>query len=87
VHGSERCFRKFLNAARFYDAQLLILGGARGRPLPGRLGALRVRPAQGGRRVAGVHGDPEQWEKPAFPEEAGPPGRRPEHPHADQSAA
>jgi len=27
VHGSERCFKKFLNAGRFYDAQLLILGG------------------------------------------------------------
>ncbi len=27
VHGSERCFKKFLNAARFYDVQYLILGG------------------------------------------------------------
>jgi uncharacterized protein len=27
VHGSERCFRKFLGAAKFYDAQVLILGG------------------------------------------------------------
>lgn len=27
VHGSERCFRKFLNAGRFYDVQHLILGG------------------------------------------------------------
>jgi Icc-related predicted phosphoesterase len=27
VHGSERCFVKFLNAARFYGAQVLILGG------------------------------------------------------------
>jgi Icc-related predicted phosphoesterase len=27
VHGSEQCFRKFLNAARVYDAQVLILGG------------------------------------------------------------
>jgi uncharacterized protein len=27
VHGSERCFRKFLNTARFYDADYLILGG------------------------------------------------------------
>lgn len=27
VHGSEQCFRKFLNAARFYDAQVIILGG------------------------------------------------------------
>lgn len=27
IHGSERCFRKFINAAKFYDAQVLILGG------------------------------------------------------------
>jgi Icc-related predicted phosphoesterase len=27
VHGSERCFKKFLNAGRFYDVQYLILGG------------------------------------------------------------
>lgn len=27
VHGSERCFRKFLAAANFYDVQYLIMGG------------------------------------------------------------
>lgn len=27
VHGSEICWKKFLNAAKFYDAQILILGG------------------------------------------------------------
>lgn len=27
IHGSERCLRKFLNAADFYDAHVLILGG------------------------------------------------------------
>jgi Icc-related predicted phosphoesterase len=27
VHGSDRCFRKFLNAAKHYDAQAIILGG------------------------------------------------------------
>jgi Icc-related predicted phosphoesterase len=27
LHGSERCFSKFVNAAAFYDAQVLILGG------------------------------------------------------------
>ena len=27
IHGSDRCFRKFLNAAVFYDAQYLVLGG------------------------------------------------------------
>ena len=27
VHGSERCFRKFLNAAPLYEIDYLILGG------------------------------------------------------------
>lgn len=27
VHGSDRCFRKFLNSAKFYGANVLILGG------------------------------------------------------------
>jgi uncharacterized protein len=27
VHGSEICWKKFLNAGKFYDAQILILGG------------------------------------------------------------
>jgi Icc-related predicted phosphoesterase len=27
VHGSERCFRKFLNAGAFYDADAVLLGG------------------------------------------------------------
>lgn len=27
IHGSERCFLKFINAARFYSANVLILGG------------------------------------------------------------
>lgn len=27
VHGSDRCFRKFLNSAKFYDAQVIVLGG------------------------------------------------------------
>jgi uncharacterized protein len=27
VHGSDRCFRKFLNAGKFYKANVLILGG------------------------------------------------------------
>jgi hypothetical protein len=27
VHGSDRCFRKFLNAAEAYDAKILVLGG------------------------------------------------------------
>lgn len=27
LHGSERCYRKFLNAGKFYGAQALVLGG------------------------------------------------------------
>lgn len=27
VHGSDRCFRKLINAGKFYDANVLILGG------------------------------------------------------------
>ena len=27
IHASDRCFRKFLNAARFYDCRVLIMGG------------------------------------------------------------
>ncbi len=27
VHGSDRCFRKFLNASKFYSARFLVLGG------------------------------------------------------------
>lgn len=27
VHGSDRCFRKFVNAGKFYSANILILGG------------------------------------------------------------
>ena len=27
VHGSDRCFKKFLNAGKFYKASVLILGG------------------------------------------------------------
>jgi uncharacterized protein len=27
IHGSNRCFRKFLNAAKFYKANILVMGG------------------------------------------------------------
>jgi Icc-related predicted phosphoesterase len=27
IHGSDRCFRKFINAGKFYDARYLIVGG------------------------------------------------------------
>ena len=27
IHGSDRCFRKFLNAGKFYEADVLLMGG------------------------------------------------------------
>jgi Icc-related predicted phosphoesterase len=27
LHGSEKCFRKFLNAGKFYKSNILIMGG------------------------------------------------------------
>ena len=27
IHGSETCFRKFLNSAAFYEADVIVLGG------------------------------------------------------------
>ena len=27
LHGAETCWRKFLNAAKFYDADVLVCGG------------------------------------------------------------
>src|SRR5579875_229762 len=52
VHGSEICFRKFINAAQFYGAGLLILGG----DLTGKLVVPIV--GNGGRYyVAELHGE------------------------------
>ena len=46
IHGSEKCFLKFINAARFYDASVLVLGG----DLTGKVVVPVVR--QGGGRCA-----------------------------------
>jgi uncharacterized protein len=51
VHGSERCFRKWLNAAEVYEAQVLVLGG----DLTGKLLVPIV--ADGGGWVAEIHGE------------------------------
>jgi len=51
VHGSERCFRKWLNAAEVYEAQVLVLGG----DLTGKLLVPIV--ADGGGWVAELHGE------------------------------
>jgi uncharacterized protein len=51
LHGSETCFRKFVAAARFYGADLLVLGG----DLTGKLVVPLVE-QPGGRWQAWVHG-------------------------------
>ena len=51
LHGSETCFRKFVAAARFYGADLLVLGG----DLTGKL-VVPLVSAPGGRWKAWVHG-------------------------------
>ena len=55
VHGSDRCFRKFLNAAKFYNAGTLILGGdITGKmivPIVTQPDGTRVCEFAGGRRV------------------------------------
>jgi len=43
VHGSERCFRKFLNAGKFYGVDYLVLGG----DITGKLIVPIVRSATG----------------------------------------
>jgi uncharacterized protein len=51
LHGSETCFRKFVAAARFYGADLLVLGG----DLTGKL-VVPLVSVPGGRWEAWVHG-------------------------------
>jgi Icc-related predicted phosphoesterase len=51
IHGSEPTYRKFLNAAKFYDVGALFFGG----DLMGKLLVPIVRDARGGWR-AGLHG-------------------------------
>jgi len=53
LHGSERCFRKWLNAAAAYDAQVLILGG----DLTGKMLVPLVADGAGGHRGE-LHGEP-----------------------------
>jgi uncharacterized protein len=53
IHGSEVCWRKFLNAARFYDADTLILGG----DVSGKAVVPVVAGPGGGFLVRQFHGD------------------------------
>ena len=52
IHGSEKCFLKFVNAARFYGADVLVLGG----DLTGKVIVPLVRQA-GSRYVAEFQGE------------------------------
>lgn len=60
VHGSERCFRKFLNAAAFYEAQVLIMGG----DITGKV-MTPVVEEKPGRFVATISGGREKAKRPA----------------------
>jgi Icc-related predicted phosphoesterase len=51
VHGSERTWKKFLNAAKFYGADVLVMGG----DVMGKLAIPIIREAGGGYRAT-IHG-------------------------------
>src|SRR6266702_4106023 len=53
IHGSEVCWRKFLNAGRFYNADVLILGG----DVTGKAVVPVVAAAGGGFRIRQFSGD------------------------------
>lgn len=53
LHGSEVCFRKFVAAAGFYGADVLVLGG----DLTGKLVVPLVEAGEGDRRFAELHGE------------------------------
>lgn len=63
LHGSEMCFRKFLAAARFYGADLLVLGG----DITGKL-VVPVVECGGGRYRATLHGRPHELDEGSLPE-------------------
>lgn len=60
VHGSERTWRKFLNAAAFYGAEVLVMGG----DVMGKL-AIPIIRGSGGRYRATIHGRVEMFETDA----------------------
>jgi Icc-related predicted phosphoesterase len=60
VHGSERTWKKFLNAAAFYRADVLVMGG----DVMGKLTIPIIREA-GGRHRATIHGRVERLETEA----------------------
>ncbi|MEP7040865.1 MAG: metallophosphoesterase [Chloroflexota bacterium] len=65
VHGSERTWRKFLAAAKFYKADVLVMGG----DVMGKLAIPVIRGANGHHRAT-IHGRVEQLETEAEVERA-----------------
>jgi Icc-related predicted phosphoesterase len=65
VHGSERTWRKFLNAGKFYGAEVLVMGG----DVMGKLTIPIIREAGGGHRAT-IHGRVERFETDAEVEAA-----------------
>ena len=65
VHGSERTWRKFLNAGAFYGADVLVMGG----DVMGKLTIPIIREAGGGHRVT-IHGRVEHLQSDAEVEAA-----------------
>jgi Icc-related predicted phosphoesterase len=65
VHGSERTWRKFINAAAFYQADVLVMGG----DVMGKL-AIPVIRQRNGRHRATIHGRVEQLDTAAEVEQA-----------------
>lgn len=59
VHGSEHCFRKFVNAAAFYDADVLVMGG----DITGKLMTPLVE-EKPGRFVASLFGRKQKVKRP-----------------------
>ncbi len=55
IHGSERCFRKFLNAAAFYRCDVLVMGG----DMTGKM-LIPILPAGGGRFNTTLFGQPRE---------------------------
>jgi Icc-related predicted phosphoesterase len=62
IHGSERCFRKFINAGAFYGADVLIMGG----DITGKMIVPIVEEAPG-RYVAEVFGQTRHFDETELP--------------------
>jgi Icc-related predicted phosphoesterase len=62
IHGSDRCFRKFLNAARFYRCDVLLMGG----DITGKM-LVPIVQAGGGRWRATLYGRRREVDAEALP--------------------